>query len=79
MGQTVAAYRAAGGTGRVTTLDDFTMVLCSETNFLATQLRLALDPALAQEHHEPVLAEIEEGLAAYVPTPAALTRVLAAA
>lgn len=79
VGQTVEAYRAAGGTGRVTTLDDFTMVLCSETNFLATQLRLALDPALAQEHHEPVLAEIEQGLAAYVPTPAALTRVLAAA
>lgn len=77
--QTVAAYCAAGGPGRVETLDDFTMVLCSDTNFLATQIRLALDPALAEEHREPVLDEIEQALATYLPTPAALTRVLRAA
>jgi Ser/Thr protein kinase RdoA (MazF antagonist) len=76
---TVAAYRAAGGPGRLETLDDFTMVLCSDTNFLASQIRSALDPGLAPEHREPALAEIEQGLAVYVPTPAALTRVLATA
>lgn len=77
--EAVAAYRAAGGPGRVEELDDFTMVLCSETNFLAEQIRAALAPGLAEEHRAPVLAEIEQALACYVPTPAALTRVLAAA
>ena len=76
--EAVAAYRLAGGRGRVETLDDFTMVLCSETNFLAGQLRAALDPDLAEEHREPVLAEVEQALTAYVPTPDALARVLAA-
>ena len=74
---TVAAYRAAGGPGRLETLDDFVMVLCSDTNFLAGQIRAALDPGLPDEHREAVLEEIAQGLAVYVPTPAALTRVLA--
>ncbi|KGN40471.1 phosphotransferase family protein [Knoellia aerolata] len=76
---TVEAYCTAGGPGRVEALDDFTMVLCSDANFLAGQIRSALDPGLAQEHREPVLTEIEQSLATYVPTPDALTRVLAAA
>lgn len=76
---TVEAYRAARGQGRVECLDDFTMVLCSDANFLATQLRAALDPDVADEHREPVLAEIEQGLSVYVPTREALTRVLATA
>jgi Ser/Thr protein kinase RdoA (MazF antagonist) len=75
---TVAAYRAAGGPGQLETLDDFVMVLCSDTNFLAGQIRSALDPGLAEEHREAVLEEIAQGLSVYVPTPAALTRVLAA-
>ncbi|MEO6020527.1 MAG: phosphotransferase [Knoellia sp.] len=75
---TVEAYEAAGGPGRVQTLDDFTMVLCADTNFLAAQIRSALDPALPAEHRAPTLAEIEQGLAVYVPTPAALDTVLAA-
>ncbi|MFW5469013.1 aminoglycoside phosphotransferase family protein [Knoellia sp. CPCC 206435] len=77
--EAVSTYRVAGGQGRVETLDDFTMVLCSETNFLADQLRAALDPDLAEEHREPVLAEVEQALTAYVPTPDALLRVLRAA
>ena len=75
---TVVAYGTAGGPGRVESLDDFTMVLCSDANFLAGQIRSALDPGLAPEHRAPVLAEIEQGLATYVPTPDALARVLAA-
>lgn len=75
---TVAAYRGAGGPGRIEDLDDFTMVLCGDTNFLAGQIRSALDPELGEGHREAVLEEIAQGLAAYVPTPAALIRVLAA-
>ncbi|WP_161988651.1 phosphotransferase [Pedococcus bigeumensis] len=76
--QTVAAYRAAGGTGRLDGLDAFVMVLCTEPNFLARQVQAALDPATTGEHREHALAEIQE-LLGHLPTPSALDRVLAAA
>lgn len=76
--ETVGAYRAAGGRGAVTGTDDFAMVLSTEPNFLAVQLRAALDPAAAADHRQHAVAEIEESLR-YLPTPAALERVLAAA
>ena len=76
--ETVAAYRAAGGTGRLDGLDAFVTVLCTEPNFLARQVRAALDPATTGEHLEHALAEIQE-LVGHLPTPSALERVLAAA
>ena len=76
--ETVAAYCAAGGTGRLDGLEAFVMVLCTEPNFLARQVRAALDPATTREHLEHALAEIQE-LVGHLPTPAALERVLAAA
>lgn len=76
---TVDAYLAAGGPGRVETLGDFAMVLSSDGNFLAEQLRSALDPSLPDEHREHTLAEIEQGLTVYVPTPQALEVVLSVA
>ena len=76
--ETVAAYRAAGGTGRLDGLDAFVMVLCTEPNFLARQVKAALDPATTGEHREHALAEIHE-LLGHLPTPSALERVLEAA
>ena len=76
--ETVVAYRAAGGMGRLDGLDAFAMVLCTEPNFLARQVQAALDPATTEEHLEHALAEIQE-LLGHLPTPAALERVLAAA
>ena len=76
--ETVAAYRAAGGTGRLEGLDAFAVVLCTEPNFLVRQVRAVLDPTTCAEHREHGHAEIHE-LLGHLPTPSALERVLAAA
>ncbi|KGN31953.1 hypothetical protein N802_19095 [Knoellia sinensis KCTC 19936] len=77
--RTVTAYRAAGGPGVLADLRDFAMVLCSETNFLASQIRLALDDAAQPERREQAQGEITEALGAYLPSLATLDRVLDAA
>lgn len=75
---TVAAYRAAGGAGRLDGLDAFAMVLSTEPNFLARSVQAALDPATAGEHRQHALAEIDE-LLRHLPTTGALESVLTAA
>jgi aminoglycoside phosphotransferase (APT) family kinase protein len=76
--ETMTTYRAAGGAGRLDGLDAFATVLCTEPNFLARQVRAALDPSTPAEHLEHALAEIAE-LLGHLPTPAALSQVLAVA
>ncbi|KGN36831.1 aminoglycoside phosphotransferase family protein [Knoellia subterranea] len=74
--RTVTAYVEAGGTGVVRAIDDFAMVMCTETNFLASQIRLALADAAPDERRAQARGEIEESLAGYLPSLAALERVL---
>lgn len=76
--KTVAAYRDAQGPGVLTGAEDFAMVLCSETNFLAHQIRLTLDDESAEERRAQAHDEIVEALDAYLPSLSALDRVLAA-
>ena len=77
--RTVAAYRAAGGPGVVSGPEAFAMVLSTEPNFLAAQVRATLDDAFPDDRQRQLArAEIEEILG-YLPTPAALDRVLDAA
>ena len=75
---TVAAYRSAGGQGVLSGPAVFAMVLSTEPNFLAAQVRAALDPTVTDEHRQHAVGEIRESLV-YLPTPGALDRVLAAA
>ncbi|MFC7491787.1 MULTISPECIES: phosphotransferase enzyme family protein [unclassified Knoellia] len=77
--RTVAAYRKEGGPGMLAGTTDFAMVLCSETNFLAHQIRLALDGDAAGERREQAHGEITEALEDYLPSLSALDRVLDAA
>lgn len=74
-----AAYRETGGPGALTGIEDFAMVLCSATNFLAKQIRLAIDPTAPNPRREQARGEIAESLAGYLPGIAALERVLIAA
>src|SRR5690606_2163625 len=74
--RTVAAYRDGGGPGRLTDLADFAMVMCSETNFLAHQVRLVLDEGTPAERREQAHGEIGDSLRSYLPTVGALERVL---
>lgn len=75
--KTVVAYREAGGSGVVAGPEAFAMVLSTHPNFLAEQIRVALDAAVPDEQRQHAVAEIEESLR-YLPTPSALERVLAA-
>lgn len=76
--RTVAGYRAAGGPAVLTAVDDFAMVLCTETNFLAKQIGIALDASAPLGRREQARDEIEESLANCLPTLGALRRVLRA-
>lgn len=77
--RTAAAYREAGGPGQLTAVEDFAMVLCNETNFLARQVRLALDRTAPAPRREQAQGEVAESLAGHLPGIAALERVLVAA
>jgi Ser/Thr protein kinase RdoA (MazF antagonist) len=63
----VEAYRSAGGTGRLTSIQDFAMHLATRLNFLALQLEAPKDP-----HAQ---AEIEETVQ-YLPTTEVLAQCL---
>lgn len=76
---TVAAYRAAGGTGSVQGEEDLAMWLCGETNFLARQARSALDPATSPGHRRHAETDIELSLGSYLPPPPVLARLVAVA
>lgn len=49
---TMAAYRAAGGTGQLRDRHSFGMSIAADLNFLRNQARVVLDPAAATEHRE---------------------------
>lgn len=74
--RTLAAYRSAGGPGRVTTLTDFAMAVCTESNFLAHMIRVALDER-SESRGSHARTEIAESLA-ILPSVRTLERVRAA-
>jgi Ser/Thr protein kinase RdoA (MazF antagonist) len=59
---TYAAYRAAGGPGRVAAPADLTMLLATRLNFLRVQVAAALDPRTEPRHREWAQREIDEAL-----------------
>jgi len=63
IGRTLAAYRAAGGPGRIRDEQSFGMYLAGRLNFLHRQATIALDPGTAPEHRRYAAAEISETLA----------------
>lgn len=73
---TVAAYREVGGPGSVQREEDLAMWLCGETNYLARQARVALDPATSADRLRHAEADIELSLTSYLPPPPALTRLV---
>jgi Ser/Thr protein kinase RdoA (MazF antagonist) len=73
---TVAAYREGGGAGTVQGEEDLAMLLCGETNFLARQVRLALDPATSADRRRHAETDIGLSLTSYLPSPPVLTRLV---
>jgi Ser/Thr protein kinase RdoA (MazF antagonist) len=76
MGVMYQAYVDEGGPGRVTELDDFSMLIASRLNFLLVQVRVAGDSHAEQRHREWAEREIDEALR-ILPTARHLTEVLA--
>lgn len=74
--ETVGAYREAGGSGTVRGVHDLAMVLCGETNFLARQVRLALDPGTSAQRRHHAEADIRLSLTSYLPPPPVLARLV---
>jgi Ser/Thr protein kinase RdoA (MazF antagonist) len=56
--RTLAAYRSAGGPGRLRDERSFSMYIASRMNFLHSQASVALEPATAPEHHQYAVSEI---------------------
>jgi Ser/Thr protein kinase RdoA (MazF antagonist) len=77
MRATYAAYRDAGGPGRISELADLTMFLACRLNFLRLTFRVALDPAASPAEKAWAVSELDEGLR-LLPSPAGLAEVLAA-
>jgi Ser/Thr protein kinase RdoA (MazF antagonist) len=73
---TVAAYRQAGGTGIVQGEEDLAMWLCGETNYLARQARLAVDPAIGADRRHRAETDIGLSLTSYLPPPDVLDRLV---
>jgi hypothetical protein len=61
--RTLAAYRAAGGPGRLRDEQSFGMYIAGRLNFLQAQASVALDPAAAPEHRAYASSEIADTLA----------------
>lgn len=74
----VAAYRAAGGAGRLADERSFGMLIACRLNFLQAQLAVALDPAAAPEHRAYAEAEIAFSLG-NLPAPAMMAELIALA
>jgi len=60
---TLAAYRAAGGPGRIRDEQSFGMLIACMLNFLQSQAGVALDPHAAAGHRQHASAEISDILA----------------
>jgi Ser/Thr protein kinase RdoA (MazF antagonist) len=71
----VEAYHCAGGTGRLTAIDDFAMHIATTLNFLVLQLEAFIDPETGPEARHRVVAEIEESMR-FVPGTAVLEQAL---
>ena len=69
------AYVTAGGPGRITGRQDFSMLVASRLNFLLRQLRIVADPGTAPGDRTWADREIDEALR-ILPAPAHLTEVL---
>jgi Ser/Thr protein kinase RdoA (MazF antagonist) len=61
--RTLAAYHAAGGTGRLRDEQSFGMYIACRLNFLEAQASVALDPGAAPEHRAYASIEISDTLA----------------
>ena len=61
--RTLAAYRAAGGPGRLRDEQSFGMYIACRLNFLKAQASVALDPGAAPEHRGYASSEISDTLA----------------
>jgi hypothetical protein len=61
--RTLAAYRAAGGPGRLRDEQSFGMYIAGRLNFLEAQASVALDPDTAPEHRAYASSEIADTLA----------------
>jgi len=71
--RTLAAYRAAGGPGRLHDEQSFGMYIACRLNFLEAQARVALDPGVAPEHRAYASSEISDTLAR-LPAPSLISR-----
>ncbi|HSS88187.1 MAG TPA: hypothetical protein VLL69_02625, partial [Streptosporangiaceae bacterium] len=72
---TLAAYRAAGGPGRIRDEQSFSMLIACMLNFLHAQAGVALDPHTAAGHRQHACAEISDTLAR-LPTPGLITQLI---
>jgi len=73
---TLAAYRAAGGRGRLPDERAFGMAIAGDLNFLQRQATRALDPDTPREHRDHATMEIADSLDR-LPDPALLVRLVA--
>jgi Ser/Thr protein kinase RdoA (MazF antagonist) len=73
--RTVAAYREAGGPGRIRDEQSFGMLIACMLNFLESQAGLALDPSADAEHRQHACAEISDTLAR-LPTPGLMAQLI---
>lgn len=72
----LAAYRDAGGAGRLTGTDTFGFAVAARLNFLNRQVVIALDPATEDQHKDWAVREIDEALS-ILPTPAVFAELIA--
>ncbi|HXZ75888.1 MAG TPA: phosphotransferase [Streptosporangiaceae bacterium] len=73
--RTIAAYRAAGGPGRIRDEQSFAMLIACTLNFLHSQAGVALDPHAAAGHRQHACAEISDTLAR-LPTPGLIAQLI---
>jgi len=76
--RTLAAYRAAGGPGRLRDEQSFGMYIACRLNFLESQARVALDPGAAPEHRAYASSEISDTVAR-LPTLSLISRLISLA
>ena len=76
--RTLAAYRAAGGPGKIRDEQSFSMLIAHMLNFLHAQAGVALDPDAAAGHRQHACAEISDTLAR-LPTPGLIAQLISLA
>jgi thiamine kinase-like enzyme len=76
--RTLAAYQAAGGSGRIRDEQSFGMLIACMLNFLQAQASVALDPNAAAGDRQYACAEISDTLAR-LPTPGLIAELISLA